>query len=152
MLSEPMALITLPIRGTTSKDCAKLIGDSIQKLPGVSQVMVDIENNSVLVVYNNHDVDLFDIQGAINDTGFDIAFSEITLNVHGMHCPLCITLIEGGLNELPGVIMSTVNLGSRTVKVRYLPELCSIKEMERSITKFGYQVSDSKESYKGFVN
>ena len=61
-----------------------------------------------------------------------------TLAVTGMHCASCGLLIDGTLEELPGVISSSTNLRRETITVEYDPGRTSPAVIAEEISRLGY--------------
>ncbi len=79
--SKSMIAITIPIIENTCENCVERLQKSIKKLPGVSRVKLELENNQAFIVYDSDQVDLSDIQNAFVNAGLSIPTSLVALNV-----------------------------------------------------------------------
>jgi Cu+-exporting ATPase len=85
---------------------------------------------------------LTDMQRAVEDVGYGVPMSELTLDVRGMTCASCVAHVEGALRELTGVQEATVNLGLGTARVTYIPGVVSASAMKRAVREVGYEASE----------
>jgi Cu2+-exporting ATPase len=75
------------------------------------------------------------VQGRIAPSG-EIARSLFA--VPGMHCAACISKIERGLNEVPGIVAARVNFTTRQVAIDHLPGLTT-PELKAAIIGLGFE-------------
>ncbi|MGH9244664.1 MAG: heavy-metal-associated domain-containing protein [Acidimicrobiales bacterium] len=61
-----------------------------------------------------------------------------TLNVRGMHCGSCGSLVDDALEELPGVRASATKVRKGRTTVDYDPAVTGVADMVRAITQLGY--------------
>jgi copper chaperone CopZ len=69
---------------------------------------------------------------------------KVLLNVKGMHCKSCSTLIKDALIETPGVKEAEVHLLNNKATVSYDETLTNEKVLIDAINKEGYTASISK--------
>lgn len=65
---------------------------------------------------------------------------ETTLNVQGMHCDMCVTSIEKGVNELEGIQFVKASLNDSTALVKFDASKTDLVEIEKAIVKRGYSI------------
>lgn len=130
--------ISLPVQGMTCDHCAAHVEAALQKLPGVSTVVVDLKTKQAVLSYDPTLVDPIEIRNAVTDAGYSIPIEEVTLQVSGMSCVSCLAHVEGALQELPGVIEASASLNQATARVQYIPGLVTPSEMEASVIDVGY--------------
>ncbi len=65
-------------------------------------------------------------------------FGETVLAVPGMHCAGCISKIERGMKEAPGVISARVNLSARQVTIRHDPAIKD-RDLVIALEKIGFE-------------
>ena len=129
--------IEIPIEGMHCASCALNVENSINKLNGV-HAEVDINTNKARIEYNPKSVAISDIDKSIEDAGFKVKKSEVTLQIAGMHCANCVLNIEKNLKNLDGVSSATVNLNSQKAIIHYDKNLVSIEDMGKSIEDLGF--------------
>ena len=66
------------------------------------------------------------------------------LKVAGMVCAACTAAIEKALENLDGVALAQVNLGTEIASVEYDPEKLRLSDLEKAIRDAGYDVIDEK--------
>jgi len=69
---------------------------------------------------------------------------KITLNIQGMHCASCATIIERALKKSKGVNNAIVNFATKKASVEYDEALTGPKDFELVIESKGYSVSKSE--------
>ena len=129
--------IEIPIEGMNCASCALNVENSINKLEGV-QSEVDINTAKAIVEYNPQSIAILDIEKSIEDAGFKVRKSEVTLQIAGMHCANCVINIEKTLKGLEGVNSANVNLNSQKAVVSYDQNLINTKKMGKAIENLGF--------------
>lgn len=64
-----------------------------------------------------------------------------SMNVLGMHCASCASVIKRSLQKLEGVESCEVNYGAEKAKVSYDPEKITVEKMNKEIDKLGYTLA-----------
>ena len=65
--------------------------------------------------------------------------SHITFNIPVIHCASCIWLLENLHKLNPGIISGRVDFIKKTVKIKFLKEAVSLKEVVQLLAKIGYE-------------
>ena len=65
-----------------------------------------------------------------------------TLNVHGMHCASCASIITKKISKLSGVEHINVNPGTEKAELHFDAQKTSIGEMNKIIEPLGYSFSE----------
>jgi len=65
---------------------------------------------------------------------------KTTINIGGMHCDMCVTSIEKGVNELDGIISVKASLNDSDAVVAYDAKKVDLSKIEKAIEKRGYFV------------
>jgi Cu+-exporting ATPase len=131
--------LLLPIQGMTCSNCAAHVESALKKLPGVSEVTVDLNKNQATLSYEPTVVDLLDFQSAVKAAGYSVPAQEVTLRVLGMTCVSCLAHVEGALQNLPGVLEASVSLSKGKAQVQYIQDLVTITQMEAAVKSAGYE-------------
>ena len=66
---------------------------------------------------------------------------EITLSVPDVSCEHCVKTVNGALGALPGVEAVSVDLASKTVRLRYEPAQVTLERIEETLDEAGYTVA-----------
>jgi len=134
-----MKRITIRIGGMGCAACALKIEDSLKKLEGVSDAVVNLVEGRVSVEYDPETVGLPSMEAAIEEAGYSVINEHLTVLVGGMSCAMCAQRIESALKELEGVSDATVNLAAEKAYISYNPSLASAEDFRRIIEDLGYE-------------
>ena len=77
-----------------------------------------------------------------NDSTAQAVLTEVTLNVGGMHCDMCVASIEKGVGEIEGVEFVDAELSDSTAVVHFNEAETSWAEITQAIEKRGYTVKE----------
>ncbi len=77
------------------------------------------------------------------------ALPETLFAVPGMRCAGCISKIETGLAQVPGIAAARVNFTAKRVAISHLPET-TIPEIQRAIAKLGFESQPLGDELAGF--
>ena len=71
---------------------------------------------------------------------------KATIQLETLTCPSCMLKIEGGVKSLNGVDTESINVSfnSSKVKLNFDDSKVSLGEIEKAITKLGYEVKKSQ--------
>ena len=70
--------------------------------------------------------------------------SRVILDIGGMHCASCVSSVERGLRETPGVLSARVNLPLAQAAVDYEPEATDFAKMAEAVAAAGYSATPSQ--------
>ena len=141
-MTETSYNLSLPISGMTCASCVSHVESALKDLPGVGDVVVNLATNKATLNYDPQKVNLADMQRAVEDVGYAVPTSELTLDVRGMTCASCVDHVESALKELTGVQGAVVNLGLGTARVTYIPGVVTASAMKRAVREVGYEASE----------
>ncbi|MGB9837203.1 heavy metal translocating P-type ATPase [Methanothermobacter sp.] len=134
-----MKRITIRIGGMGCAACALKIEESLKKLEGVSDAMVNLVEGRVSVEYDPETVGLPSMEAAIEEAGYSVLNEHMAVLIGGMSCAMCAQRIESALKELEGVSDATVNLAAGKAYIAYNPSLASPEDFRRIIEDLGYE-------------
>ncbi|XP_067241092.1 copper-transporting ATPase 1 [Chanodichthys erythropterus] len=157
-VSEPSADSTITtlfqVTGMHCKSCVVNIQDNISKLPGVSSVVVSLENRQASIQHNPKQVSAVELQKAIEalppgnfkaiiPTSAEPSFlqplvSVAEIHIEGMTCGSCVQSIEGMISQKKGVRSAQVSLSNHQGTFEYDPLLTSPEELRASIEDMGF--------------
>ena len=144
-MTKTISEITLPISGMTCASCVSHVEGALKELPGISNVLVNLATNKANVAYDPQRIKLNDMRRAVENVGYTVPTTELTLDVRGMTCASCVDHVESALSELDGVTASVVNLGLGTAKVTFVPGLVFASSMKRAVREVGYEAQERSE-------
>jgi copper chaperone len=64
------------------------------------------------------------------------------LSVPDVSCEHCVKTVNGALSALPGVDAVSVDLTSKTVRLRYEPAQVTLERIEETLDEAGYTVAN----------
>jgi copper chaperone CopZ len=113
------------------------IRESLENLDRVS--IINSENeHSIVLEYDIHHAEFWEICEAIRETGLDVAKSVTQFNLKNFHCVSCKTHLESALLEIPGIISVKTNLKDSTAEVEYVTGSISENVIKKQINDLGY--------------
>lgn len=147
---------------------AQSIEKMLRQQDGITHVSVALLAERAVVQYDSDTWTPEKIASEIEDIGFDAetlddtapiptvksesggqpSQDDVTLNVYGMTCASCVTTIEKGLSEAPGVISCSVALATERAKIIYDPSITGIRDLVHRIEEMGFDaiLSDNRDS------
>ncbi len=132
----------MPVSGMHCAACAARIEKTVSAMPGVTEVSVNLADESMRLAFDPAKVNLSAVVGRVADLGFTAtpppAEAALELAITGMHCAACSARIERVVGALPGVLKATVNLAAETGKFVFDPETASPREIRRAIRDLGF--------------
>ena len=144
-MTDSLSELSLPIGGMSCASCISHVEGALKTLPGVSNVVVNLSTNKASLKYDPARVQIRAMVRAVEDVGYLVRGSELTLDVRGMTCASCVEHVETALKELPGVENAVVNLGLATARVNYIPGAVSLSAMKRAVRDVGYEAQERSE-------
>ncbi len=132
--------VILPVTGMTCASCVATIEKGLSKLPGVSQVNVNLASEKASIEYDPSKVDTRALMDTIQDVGYGVAVEKTTFSVGGMTCASCVGHVEKALAQVPGVISANVNLASEKATIQYLAGEASMADFRRAVAGAGYSI------------
>ncbi len=136
--------LSLPVVGMTCASCTTHVDEALNTLPGVSEITVDPSNHRVHLYYDPAQSSLKAIVRAVEDIGYLVMNSELTLRVRGMTCTSCAGHVERALKALPGVEDALVNLDAGTARVKYVAGAVSLGAMKEALQQAGYEADEQQ--------
>ncbi len=83
-----------------------------------------------------------DNEKSANVESTNVEFVETTINVGGMHCDMCVSSIEKGVNELEGISFVKASLNDSTATVKYDASKTDLAHIQKAIEKRGYSIKN----------
>lgn len=134
--------VKLPIAGLTCSTCVATVENNLQGVPGVSDVHVNFALNKAHVTYDPTQSDVGQLVSAVKKAGYQVGATDMRLRLTpDLHCASCVGLIEDALHCVPGVLAATVNPGTNTVQIKYVPEQAEFAAIQAAVESTGYNVA-----------
>jgi Cu+-exporting ATPase len=135
--------LSLPVVGLHCASCVNTIEDQIKKLPGIKTANVNYVTETAHVEFKSGSTNTQEIIGAIKKAGYQTGQSTLKIGIGGMYCGSCVTKIEDELQQKSGVIEASVDLGTESALIKYIPGLININDIKNVIEKLGYKAFDT---------
>jgi len=132
--------IDIPITGMSCASCASRIQDALRKLDGVQDASVNFAAERATVFYTPSRVKLDTLIKVIQDLGYGITTSKITIPIKGMTCASCVKRIQDALSSIDGIVSVSVNLATERASVEYIPIQAGMREFRKAVRDVGYEV------------
>jgi Cu+-exporting ATPase len=142
---EEKRQVTLPVQGMTCASCVAHVEKALKKVEGVSDVNVNLATENATVWLSTDALEVKNLVGAVQDTGYQVAHETVTLPVGGMTCAACVAHVEKALNKLPGVLEANVNLATERATVTYIPRVTGVDDFKQAVANAGYEVLEVPE-------
>jgi P-type Cu2+ transporter len=132
-------IITLPLEGVESEHCALIVDHGLEKVPGILEHKVELNNNKAILHANSSEV-IPQAVSAIRDLGYNVSTVKENFPITGMSCASCAISVESMLKAQKGVIGAAVNFANSTAFVEYIPGVTNPDELKVSIQEIGYDL------------
>ncbi len=141
--SDPLPLLPplppdtrLQITGMTCASCVGRVEKSLQAVPGVQQVSVNLATEQA-EISADPSVDMQALAEAVRKAGYDVASRGIELQIEGMTCASCVNRVEKALLKVPGVSSVQVNLATERASIRAWTTV-ELAALKTAVRKAGY--------------
>ena len=131
--------LTLPIICLHCTSFVNTIEREIKKLPGIKLAHVNYATETAHVEFVRGKTSTEEIISAIKNTGYKTGQSTLKLGIRGMYCGSCVSKIEKELKQKSGVISASVDLGTESAIIKYIPRLVKLDDLKNVIEKLGYE-------------
>ncbi|MDO8550293.1 MAG: copper ion binding protein, partial [Ignavibacteria bacterium] len=131
--------LSLPINGLHCTSCVNTIEKEIKKLPGIKVAHVNYATETAHVEFKSSETTAVEIIGSIKKAGYQTGQSTLKIGIRGMYCGSCVSKIERELKQKSGVISASVDLGTESAIINYIPGLIQFEELKKVIEKLGYE-------------
>ena len=132
--------VTLPIDGMTCVACVTHVERALNETPGVVSATVNLATEKAAVLLDSEATPLEALRHSLEDAGYSIGTADATLNVGGMTCAACVIHVEHALDNLAGVMDTSVNLATERARVKYIPGLAGVSDFRDALQESGYQL------------
>jgi len=137
--------VKLQIKGMTCASCVIHVERALQAVPGVADISVNLATEEAHVRVGPS-VAPDALAAAVRKAGYDVATTEMALQVEGMTCASCVSRVEKALLSVPGVLSASINLATEKATVRALSTV-PLPALEAAVERAGYAavgVNDDK--------
>ena len=140
MVSKQVTRITIGVQGMTCASCVRYVEEALTEVPGVESASVNLATERATVELDPLTVPASLLSDVLDDAGYGAVVDVVTMNVGGMTCASCVGYVERALNEVPGVVSSSVNLATERATVHYLAGATGVDQLREAVDDAGYSV------------
>ena len=126
------------IKGMSCASCAGRISTALRQLEQVTDVSVNLANDTATV---SGSAPTSALAQAITAAGYQLDTTEAQYAVSGMSCASCANRIEKALTALPGVISANVNLATEQLQLK-LSQALSLSQLQQALADSRYQLTE----------
>ncbi|MDQ4075459.1 MAG: heavy metal translocating P-type ATPase [Chloroflexota bacterium] len=141
--------VTIPVQGMTCASCVRTVERNLQKVPGVAEATVNLATERATVTFDDAQATVGDLVQKVEDIGYEVPTTTITLPTQGMTCASCVSTVERSLKKLPGVMQADVNLATQRSTVTYVPTEIEPRAIRQKIIDIGYESPEVEEEHDG---
>jgi Cu+-exporting ATPase len=141
--SDGTEKLQIPLVGMDCAACVVTIEKAVRKLPGVKRTSVNYATEKLYAEYRPEQVQTNRIVEAVKSAGYKTGKATLQLGINGMHCASCVDKIETELKRSPGVLSASVDLGTESAVVQYIPNVVQVASLKSIIERLGYKTFDS---------
>jgi len=134
-----LARLVLPVQGMTCASCVAHVEKALARVPGVTQVAVNLATESAAVAGHGLAADV--LARAIDAAGYTVPRTSLRLAIEGMTCASCVARIETALRAVPGVLQASVNLASETATVQMVAGAATPRDLVAAVDAAGYRAT-----------
>ncbi len=131
--------IILPLKTILSEDTFLNIKDVLSKNKGIKAVQLDSSQQKIII--NVEDIEIIATAvHTLKELGQQVIATKQTFPVLGMTCASCAASAETVVQYVKGVVSASVNFANGNLDVEYLPNLCSIQNIQKALQEAGYDL------------
>jgi len=134
--------VTLKIKGIHCAGCIKAIQSYLSDIDGISKCEVNLANESASIEFDQSKVSIDDIEKAIEDIGYSIAYERLMLKVLGLKDANDAYMLENRLRGLEGVKDASVNHTNSYILIEYNPSIVTQASIIKVVRSHGFDVYD----------
>jgi P-type Cu+ transporter len=136
----PTHRLELQLAGMTCASCVARVEKALTAVPGVRQASVNLATEKASVTADLV-VTADALATAVRKVGYDVATTEVELQVEGMTCASCVARIEKVLLKVAGVTSASVNLATERATIQTVAAV-PVSTLKAAIEKAGYAASE----------
>lgn len=131
--------VYLPLEGVESEHCSLIVDNGLDKVDGVLNHKVELNNQRAVVSLKDDDV-LPVVIKTIRGLGYGVTTVKKNIPVLKMTCASCAVSVESMIKALSGVVDASVNFSTESVTVEYLPNMVKLEDIREAVRSIGYDL------------
>ena len=140
--------LDIPLSGMESEHCALIIDKSLDKIEGIGNHKVELNNNRVVLDVNGGKEILPKVIKSIRGLGYGVETIQKSFPVLNMSCASCASGSQDTLQHVPGVVSAAVNYANGNAQIEYIPSMTDPQKLKSALQGVGYDlmIDDSDEA------
>ena len=134
--------VVLPVLGMTCANCVATIERNVNKMPGVSNTVVNLSTERAMVDYDPAKLGVSDLINKIEKVGYGIASGEFVLGIKRLSDVSDAARLEHMFTGVDGILEAHANVATEKLKIRYIPTMITTEEINRIVKKAGFETID----------
>ena len=131
--------VVLPIEGMTCAACVSTVTGALAKVPGVSDVVVNLATETASVTFASDSAGIGAMTKAIDGVGYGTTREEAYVSVPDLTDTASARIVESRLRELDGVLEVVANPATEQVTVTYVPGTVAPSDLRDAIAAAGFK-------------
>ena len=132
--------IYLPLMGMESEHCAMIIDKGLDKVAGITDHKVELNNKRALIHTQDAAEVLPRAVKEIRDLGYEVGSIKKSYPVLNMTCASCASSSQSILENQPGVIKAAVNFANGMAQIEYIPTVTDPQKLKAALQSIGYDL------------
>ncbi len=132
--------LDIPLSGMESEHCALIIDKSLDKIEGIGNHKVELNNKRVLVNVNGGKEILPKVINSIRGLGYGVETIQKIFPVLNMSCASCASGSQDTLQHVPGVVSAAVNYANGNAQIEYIPSMTNPQKLKSALQGVGYDL------------
>lgn len=130
----------LKLIGMSCASCVARVEKALKAVPGVQDAGVNLATEEA-TVHATPQVTADALVAAIQGAGYQVATTELVLQIGGMTCASCVARVEKALMPVPGVLAAHVNLANERATLRLLSGV-PVAALKAAVSRAGYTATE----------
>ncbi len=132
--------IYIPVEGVDNEHNAHILEEKLGKVKGVASQRVEINNRRAVIEPANGLTILPEAVNVIRSLGYEVPAIKKTFPVLHLSCASCAVSAQSMVQAKEGVIDASVNFGTSSLTVEYLPNVVRPEDMQEALQSVGYDI------------
>lgn len=128
--------IYLPIKGMSCASCVRTVDRALNKLPGVENVVVNLNTEKALLDYDDSKISVKDILNSVEEAGYEVYFQKTTFQLKDLDNNNNLKKAISLINDLPGIIKVTLKDDNK-LEISYLETTLELKKISKILQNYG---------------
>ena len=140
--AEPIRRVVLPIEGMTCASCVGTVQHAIERVEGVSEVVVNLATETAAVTFASDGRTVSAMASAVAGVGYGTARQDAVLSIPGLGDEAAARRVETALRELDGVERVEASAEAEQVALTFMPGAVAVDDLRAAVAEAGYEAAE----------